>query len=169
MTARDGAGAGPGHAAFEARLSQRRGANVPRPELHRAGVTTVTALALLGLGALGGAAVLVARPDGSIAQLDPSLLAGSPFRDFLVPGLLLGGVFGVGSIAVAVAGLRRMRIAPFLAFAIGCGQIIWIVVELAIIKEPSFLQPLLFGVGLLIAAGAVVWGRPTLAAWLAGR
>ena len=96
-------------------------------------------------------------------KFDVALLAGSPFADYLIPGLILGGLFGVGSLVVAAMGLRRWRVAPFLAFAIGCGQMIWIVVELLIIRELSFLHPTFFLVGLVIAVAAVPWGRPTYA------
>jgi hypothetical protein len=142
---------------------------IPRPELGRAGIVSVIGLGLLALGACAGGAVLVARPDGSGMGFERTILVGSPFPDFLVPGLILGGLFGLGSAAVAIAGLRRARIAPFLAFAIGCGQMIWIVVQIAIIHELSFLHPTMFGIGLLIAGSAVPWGWPTFSAWRALR
>jgi len=129
----------------------------------------IAGLILLGVGALAGGAALVAAPDGSVMQFDTTILAGSPFPDFLVPGLILGGVFGIGSFAVAVAGFRRARLAPFCAFAIGCGQMIWIVVELAIIREFSFLHPTMFVLGLAIAAASIPWGWPTFRAWLTQR
>ena len=141
----------------------------PAPSMGRPGRLAVGLLIWLGVGALGGGAALVAKPDGSVMQMPLSMLAGSPFRDFLVPGLILGGFFGVGSLAVALIGVRRWRIAPFLAFAIGCGQIIWIVVELAIIKGVSILHPIFFLTGLGIAAAAVPWGWPTLQGWRASR
>jgi hypothetical protein len=140
---------------------------IPRPELHLVGKLCVAFLALLGLGALAGGAVLVTDPDGSTMQWTLSMLEGSPFPDFLVPGLILGGLFGVGSSVVAGLGLARVRLAPFLAFAIGCAQMIWIVVELAIIGELSFLHPACFGIGLVIAATSVRWGWPTFRAWRA--
>ena len=111
------------------------GPRIPRPELHAAGLVAIAGLILLGIGAIAGGAALVAAPDGSVMHFDPAILGGSPFRDFLVPGLILGGLFGIGSFVVAVAGFRRARPAPFCAFAIGCGQMVWIVVELAIIRE----------------------------------
>jgi hypothetical protein len=138
---------------------------IPRPELHLAGRLSVALLVILGLGALGGAAFLIGDPDGSSMKWTVAMLAGSPFTDFLVPGLILGGLFGLGSIAVAALGIARVRIAPFLAFAIGCAQMIWIVVELAIIGEFSFLHPTMFVIGLAVAASAVRWGWPTLLAW----
>ena len=143
--------------------------SIPRPVMNRAGKTVVSLLILLGIGALAGGVALVAKPDGSVMQMPVRLLAGSPFPDFFVPGLILGGLFGVGSVVVAVIGLRRWRIAPFLAFAIGCGQMIWIVVELAIMKELSVLHPIYFGLGLVIAVAAVLWGWPTFRGWRATR
>ncbi len=142
---------------------------IPRPETRRAAKLALGLLILLGIGALAGGIALVSQPDGSVMQFDTALLAGSPFRDFFVPGLILGGLFGVGSLVVAGLGLRHHRLAPFLAFAIGCGMMIWIVVELAIIKELSFLHPTFFAVGLGIAASAVPWGMPVLRAWRRSR
>ncbi|HEY1168208.1 MAG TPA: hypothetical protein VGE81_04400 [Candidatus Limnocylindrales bacterium] len=139
--------------------------SIPRPAMNRAGRSTVGLLALLGVMATAGGAALMSKPDGSVMQMPLSMLDGSPFPDFLVPGLILGGLFGLGSFAVAVLGLRHWRIAPFLAFAIGCGQMIWIVVELAIIKSLSILHPICFGIGLAIAVASVSWGWPTFQGW----
>ena len=142
-----------------------REARVPRPRLGAAGWIAVVFLAVLGVGALAGGLALSIRPDGSVMGFDRSILVGSPFADFLIPGLILGGFFGLGSLIAAIGGVRRDRWAPFLAFAIGCGQMIWIVVELAIIRELSFLHPTMFAIGLAIAVAAVPWGWPTFAAW----
>jgi hypothetical protein len=149
--------------------ARRASAGIPRPELHAAGRTAIAFLVLVGLGALAGGIALVSRPDGSVMQFDVALLAGSPFADFLVPGLVLGGLFGIGSLVVAALGARHSRPAPFLAFGIGCAQMIWIVVELGIIKELSFLHPTMFTVGLVIAVASVAWGWPTFRAWRANR
>jgi len=148
-------------------LADRPVAAIPRRELRVAGKVCIAFLVLLGLGALAGGIALVAEPDGSVMHFEVALLAGSPFSDYVIPGLILGGLFGVGSFVVAGLGLAHNRIAPFLAFAIGCGQMVWIVVELAVIKELSVLHPLFFGVGLVIAATAVPWGWPTFRAWRA--
>ena len=142
---------------------------VPRPQLDRAGRAAIVLLCLLGAMAMAGGVSLVSAPDGSVMKLPTSLLAGSPFPDFFVPGLILGGLFGVGSLVVALMGLARLRIAPFLAFAIGIGQMIWIVVELSVIKEVSFFHPLCFAMGFALAASSVRWGWPTFSGWQAAR
>lgn len=148
-------------------LQQGRFEAIPRPQMNLAGKVAVTFLVLLGLGALAGGIALVARPDGSVMHMPVSLLSGSPFADYLVPGLILGGLFGIGSFVVATLGVLRWRIAPFLAFAIGAGQMIWIIVQLSIIKSISVLHPAFFGVGLVIAVASVYWGRATFRGWLA--
>ncbi len=150
-------------------LASSPSVDIPRPELHAAGKTAVVFLVVLGIGALAGGIALASRPDGSVMQFDVKLLAGSPFGDYFLPGLILGGLFGIGSLVVAAMGIRRSRLAPFLAFAIGCAQMAWIVVELAIIKEVSVLHPTFFGVGLIIAATSARWGWPTFQAWRSAR
>jgi hypothetical protein len=146
-----------------------RAAPIPRPQLHAAGWIAIVFLVLLGLGATAGGIALVVRPDGSVMGFDTRILAGSPFHDFLVPGLILGALFGIGSLVVAGLGLLRWHVAPFLAFAIGIGQMIWIPVQLGIIKELSFLHPACYTAGFVIAVASYLWGRATFRAWLASR
>jgi hypothetical protein len=150
-------------------IRQGRVDHAAQPQLHLAGKLAVAFLVFLGIGASAGGVALVAKPDGSVMGFSTSLLAGSPFADFLVPGLILGGLFGIGSLVAAVAGLRHARWAPALGFVIGSGQMIWIAVELLIIREFSFLHPVMFGTGLVIAAASAVWGWPTVRNWWAPR
>jgi hypothetical protein len=142
--------------------------SVPAPRLDRAGKTEIGLLILLGVMALPSGLLLAAVPDGSVFDFPTNWLAGSPFADYFFPGLILAGLFGVGSLAVALLGLRRWWISPFLAFAIGVGQMIWIVVEVAIIRGIHILHFICFGLGLAIATLAVSWGWPVLRA-LSGR
>ena len=143
-------------------LTSSRSADIPVLEIRLVGRVCLVLLALLGVGALAGGIALASQPDGSIMGFDVALLAGSPFTDFLIPGLILGVLFGVGSIVTVGLGVTRARLAPFLAFALGVGMMIWIAVELAIIHELSFLHPICFGIGLLIAGTAIPWaGRPS--------
>ena len=133
---------------------------IPRPHRGLAAWIAIAALVLLGIGALAGGVALVAKPDGSVMHMPLAYLEDSPFADYLLPGLILGGLFGVGSLVVAAMGIVRLRVAPFLAFIVGCGQMIWIAVQLTIIEEFSFLHPTMFGVGLVIAVASVFWAWP---------
>ena len=128
---------------------------------------TVTALIVaqlfLALGALAGGATLIASPKGGVIKLPLSDLRGSPFSDFLIPGVILFVVLGVGPVVVAWALLRRPRVAALSAVnpfrrqywgwtasgVIGVGLVIWIAVEVLIIPS-TFLQPFYAGVGVVI-------------------
>jgi energy-converting hydrogenase Eha subunit B len=99
-------------------------------------------------------------------QMPLRFLEGSPFADYLVPGLILLGLFGIGSLVAAALVLLRLWYAPPVAFVIGSGQMIWIVVQLAIIDEFNWLQPAMFAVGLVVAVAASVWGWPVVRALL---
>jgi len=135
----------------------------PRLELSLAGWVTAIFLILLGVGATAGGVALVAAPDGSIMQMPVSYLDGSPFADYRIPGLILLGVFGIGSLVAAALVLLRLWYAPLVAFAIGTGQMIWIAVQMSIIPEFSLLQPTMFVVGLVIAVSSAVWGWSVVA------
>ena len=49
-----------------------------------------------GAMALAGGTLLAVAPDGSLLRADPSVLAGTPFTDWRVPGLLLAALLGGG-------------------------------------------------------------------------
>lgn len=55
---------------------------------------------LLGITAIPSGALMVADPSGSLMGLDVRWLAGTPFRDYFIPGLILLGVLGIGSSVV---------------------------------------------------------------------
>lgn len=93
-----------------------------------------------------------------------ALLEFSPFCDFLMPGLILGILFGTGSFATFLAlwfcsvwsfGAALTRFTGehwswSAAFAVGLGQMIWIATQMLMLRGLSWLH-LVFGVlGLLI-------------------
>jgi hypothetical protein len=105
----------------------------------------LVALALFGaLSALAGAVLAVAA-NGAGVPLE--YLANSPFHSYAVPGLILGVVVGGTQLAAATALLRRQRIALLLSAIAGFGMLIWIFVELAIIRQYSWLQSAYFALG----------------------
>jgi len=55
----------------------------------------------LGLGALAGGACFILAPDGSIMHMPVSMISGSPFSSFLIPGIILFTVVGIYPVMVA--------------------------------------------------------------------
>ena len=92
---------------------------------------------VLGVGALGGGAALVLGPRGQIIPLPVAALQGSPFDTYLVPGLILFFVLGVGPLVAAWLSWRRQRWGPVLAIVVGVALLAWMIVELAIVGYTS--------------------------------
>ena len=73
----------------------------------------------IGLGAVLGGYGLVSDPTGAGVRMPLDMLENSPFSTFLVPGLVLLTVNGLGSLLGALASFRRYRHAGEIAVALG--------------------------------------------------
>jgi hypothetical protein len=105
--------------------------------------------AVQAAGAIGGGIGLVQDPVNNIG-MPVSLLDGTPFKDYLIPGLILLIVVGLFSLLVFVGLLLRWKAAWWLALASGGGLVIWIVSEVALL---GYLPGA--GIGLQILFGLV--------------
>ncbi len=114
-----------------------------------------------GLGALAGGVSLMVRPDGAIMHMPTTYLAGSPFADYFVPGLLLALVVGVGMLGAALLLLLRRPYATEAAIITGGALVIFEIVEFSIIGFNAL--QVVFGL-----LGAIVFVLATQR-WLADR
>lgn len=114
----------------------------------------VVLLLVQAVGAIAGGIALVAGPHGEIMKMPVSDLEGSPFDSFLVPGLILLVVLGLVPLAAAVGLWRRTPWAWWTAGMVGCGLVIWIVVQMTII-DFSWLQVAYLAMGLAIVAACL--------------
>lgn len=123
-----------------------------RAPLGGAGRLAAGLLVLLGLNGLWGGGSLVARPDGALMQLDPALLAHSPFADYRVPGLVLLAVNGLLPLGAAALWLRRHPWAPRATALSGVLLAGWIACQIAFIRTfMPVLHVTFFALGLLLA------------------
>ena len=113
---------------------------------------------LLGIGAVFGGGALVLAPDGHLLSMPTSMLAGSPFRDYLIPGLVLFTVIGVYPLVAAVMAYRRVPIAPVAAMGVGVALMGWIAIEMVMLAGwGSLAWTLYLLLGAAIAAAGVWW------------
>jgi hypothetical protein len=111
----------------------------------------VAALCLLiGVTAIGGGLSLVLYPDGSRTQLPLSLLRHSPFGSYLVPGLLLSVVVGLGNAIAGLLELRRHSRARPVSLTAGAVLVIWIVCEMLLLRTMHWLQLVYLVLGALV-------------------
>jgi hypothetical protein len=115
---------------------------------------------LLGLGALFGGGLLVLAPDGHLLRMPIQMLAGTPFRSFLVPGIILFSLVGIAPLLAAAMAVRRMALAPVAAVAVGLTLIGWITVEMVILAGlGSLAWTAYLLLGACITAVGVGWWR----------
>ncbi|MFN8238766.1 MAG: hypothetical protein U0T77_11405 [Chitinophagales bacterium] len=105
--------------------------------------------AFVAMGALPVGYLLITHPDGSAVGMSVDILAGSPFHDFLLPGIALFIFNGVFHLVNAIVCFFYFRFAPPIAAVLGFGLMVWIGVQVCSIGLNSFLQPAFFLIGCL--------------------
>lgn len=93
--------------------------------------------------------LLISSPDGSILQLSLALLQDTPFKNYLVPGILLAGMVGGTNLLAVFYNLQRHPARYNWAIAGGLIMTGWIVVQFLFINAFHPLQLLYFFAGLL--------------------
>ncbi|MFN7914838.1 MAG: hypothetical protein U0Q55_05820 [Vicinamibacterales bacterium] len=101
---------------------------------------------LVGLNALGGGIYGMAGARG----IPVAWLAGTPFRSYLIPSLVLVVLVGGASLTAALAIVRGWPSAA-LVNAVAAGVLLaWITIQVGLIGYVSWLQPVMFAAGLLL-------------------
>ena len=83
----------------------------------------------IGIGALPAGIVLITDPSGSSLGMPLENLINSPFSDFLVPGIFLLVVNGIGSLIGGSSSFLRYRLTGEIAIGLGMFLIFWIVAQ----------------------------------------
>ena len=127
-------------------------------------------LAFLGLGAIAGGGALIISPSGELIGMPLSMLGHSPFKNFLLPGLILFIVLGISPILLIIALLKKSESAVaerlnffkdmhwswsfsiYIAFAL----IIWIQLQMVFIQGVSWLHTFYMFYAVLILFIALV-------------
>jgi len=107
---------------------------------------------LIGVGAIASGALMVIAPDGRLMQMPVDMLKGSPFQNYLIPGIILLLIHGVGNTASAVFCFRRRRLAGFAGMFFGFALVIWLFVQVSMIGGGHWLQTLYFALGVTLIA-----------------
>ena len=107
----------------------------------------------IGVGGLAGGSAMLRNPLHPLG-VTPALLDGTPFEDYTWPGFFLIVLVGLPSLLLAVALLARVQGAVALSSLHGVGLMAWIVVQWLLIDDRLWLQPVVFGVGAVLAATA---------------
>jgi len=104
---------------------------------------------LIGIGGIASGLMFIIAPDGSLMGFSTEVLIDAPFKDYLIPGILLLVIIGIGHIFAAILSFNKNRFSHFFDVVIGSAMAIWIIVQLAIIGYESFLQPLILTIAII--------------------
>ena len=105
----------------------------------------------LGLGAVIGGGSLCVWSNGSMLHLSPTLLAHSPFTDFLIPGVVLY-LLGVTQLIVAFLIFSREPKIEVLSMAAGAAVLVYLAAQTAILQFVN-----LFPIALALCAAFLVF------------
>ena len=110
----------------------------------------MTCLLFLGISAIGGGGQFLLDPTGDIIGMPVDVLAGSPFTDFLLPGLILFTVLGLFPLGVLYGLYTKSDWAWPAVIMVGTALIIWIVVQGLIVGFGHWLQWLYLSLGFVL-------------------
>jgi hypothetical protein len=105
--------------------------------------------AFIGIGAVIGGLGLVLAPSGRNIGLQVDRLSNSPFATFLIPGIFLLLVIGIGNLVGSGATFFRYHNAGEITVVLGGILITWITAQVWWIGLCFWLQPLYFGFGVI--------------------
>lgn len=108
--------------------------------IKRIRILTIVLLIITALNALAAGFSFMVEPSGSDLGISTDYLRYSPFRNFLIPGIVLFTCIGLGSLITATALIRKFHSAPLLliteAFLLGG----WIIIQSMMIREVNWLH-----------------------------
>ena len=116
-------------------------------------VVVVLLLLFNGIGALYGGYNFITDPSGGKMQIPLSYLEHSPFKDYLIPGIVLFCVNGLLSMLTIGAIILKLSVYPLLVMLQGLLLGGWIVVQMILLQTffaPLHVPFLLIGLTLMV-------------------
>lgn len=102
----------------------------------------------------GGLAAIINPLNPLGMPIDP--LKNSPFSNYLIPGIILFAIIGLGNIISAVMFRFKSRFQGYTSSVFSWALVIWIVVQCIILNAVTFLHILYLLIGLVEAALSIV-------------
>lgn len=109
----------------------------------------------VGIGAVFGGLAAIINPLEPLG-VTVEALKYSPFSDFLIPGIILFAVIGLGNLISAVILLFKSKFQGHVSSVFSWALVIWIIVQCVMLKLVVFLHVLYFIIGLIQAALSMV-------------
>ena len=108
-----------------------------------------TLQAVTAIGAIPAGIGYLTDTSGQAMGASVELLANSPLKSFLLPGLFLLFINGLANLGGSVLSITRNRYAGHTGLVLGILLSLWIIIQVVWISLTSFLQPLFLVIGLI--------------------
>ncbi len=102
------------------------------------------------MSALFGGYVLIDDPTGGGMQMRVELLKTGPFKDYLIPGIYLFTVLGMGSLVILFMVITHARYFAQAVLFEGLATIAWIVTQMIVVQDIVLLQIIYLSVGVVL-------------------
>lgn len=104
----------------------------------------------VGIGAMAGGLAAIINPYKPLGMpVEP--LKNSPFSNYLIPGIILFAIIGLGNVFSALMLHFKSRFQGYISSLFSWALVIWIVVQCIMLNDVVFLHVLFFCIGLIEA------------------
>jgi hypothetical protein len=110
------------------------------------------------IGAIPVGIDMMRNAEGAPLGLPQAWIDATLFGSYLLPGLFLFAMNGIGQLVAAVLIVMRHPVAPWLTAVLGIGLMVWIGVQVLLMPFHP-LQPIMFTIGLVEGVVALAWLR----------
>jgi hypothetical protein len=104
----------------------------------------------VGLGAVVGGLAAIINPQKPLG-MSAVYLKDSPFSNYLIPGIILFTIIGLGNVISALMFRFKLRFQGYISSVFSWALVIWIVVQCIMLNAVAFPHILFFIIGLIQA------------------
>lgn len=104
----------------------------------------------VGIGAIFGGLAAITNPEEPLG-ITVDALKYSPFSNFLIPGIILFTVIGLGNVFSALMFRFKSKFQGYISSVFSWALVIWIVVQCIMLDTIAFLHILFFIIGVIKA------------------
>lgn len=106
--------------------------------------------AFVGIGAMAGGLAAITNPQAPLGA-PIELLENSPFINFLIPGIILFTIIGLGNVISAIMVWCKSRFQGYISSVFSWALVIWIVVQCIMLNAVGALHIVFFIIGVVEA------------------
>jgi hypothetical protein len=105
----------------------------------------------VGFGALAGGLAAITNPEEPLG-VPIEILKNSPFENFLIPGVILFTIIGLGNIFSSLMMCFKSKYQGYISSFFSWALVIWIIVQCLMINDVAALHVIFFTIGLIEAS-----------------